>query len=124
MAKSKTAVRILLADGHTIFREGLNRLLAGQPDTRVVGETGDGAEVCRLAAKLKPDILLLDHRIPKAGVAEILRSPAKTANGARIVLLCGEIQPEEISRCFESGIRGFVMKDSAVGMLIRCIRAV
>jgi DNA-binding NarL/FixJ family response regulator len=122
MAKGKPVVRILLADNHTIFREGLKALLSGQPDTRVVGETGDGAEVTRLVERLKPDVLLLDRLLPRMNARETLRSVAKTS--CRAVLLCGEIDADEVSRIIERGARGFVMKDSAVAVLLKCIRAV
>src|SRR5712692_11272632 len=64
MAKTKQPVRILVADDHAIFRDGLRRLLEGDEDVTIVGEASNGTECIKMLAKLKPDILLLDLRMP------------------------------------------------------------
>src|SRR2546427_291681 len=70
MAKTKQQIRVLLADDHAIFRDGLRKLLDSDEDITIVGEAQNGAECIKLLAKLKPDILLLDLRMPdKDGLA-------------------------------------------------------
>src|SRR5438067_1456666 len=70
MAKTKQQIRVLLADDHAIFRDGLRKLLDADEDITIVGEAQNGAECIKLLAKLKPDILLLDLRMPdKDGLA-------------------------------------------------------
>ena len=66
-------VRILLADDHPIFRDGLRRLLEAEPDLKVIGEACDGAEAVKMARQLKPDILLLDLAMPRMPGLEALR---------------------------------------------------
>src|SRR5258708_12115447 len=70
MAKTKQQIRVLMADDHAIFRDGLRKLLDGDEEMVIVGEAQNGAECIKLLAKLKPDILLLDLRMPdKDGLA-------------------------------------------------------
>src|SRR2546422_3365657 len=88
MAKNKQPVRILVADDHAIFRDGLRRLLEGDEDVTIVGEASNGAECIKMLAKLKPDILLLDLRMPdKDGLA--VRSEEHTSElQSRLHLVC------------------------------------
>ncbi|HEY4837981.1 MAG TPA: response regulator transcription factor, partial [Candidatus Acidoferrales bacterium] len=70
MAKSKQPIRVLIADDHAIFRDGLRKLLDNEDDVTIVGEAQNGNECIKLLTKLKPDILLLDLRMPdKDGLA-------------------------------------------------------
>ncbi len=65
MSKAKQAIRILVADDHAIFRDGLRKLLEGAEEIQIVGEASNGVECTKMIAKLKPDILLLDLRMPE-----------------------------------------------------------
>jgi two-component system, NarL family, nitrate/nitrite response regulator NarL len=112
-------------DDHAIFREGLKTLLAGQPEFLVVGEAGDGDEARKLVETLKPDVLLLDLVMPKMGGLDVLKALADSRCKARTVLLSGAIEGDEITKAFELGAMGVVLKDSATSaLLFQCIRAV
>ena len=82
-------VRLVIADDHPIFRDGLRRLLEAEADLKVLGEAADGAEAVKLARQLKPDILLLDLAMPKHPGLEALRelSMPTTATPVRVILL-------------------------------------
>src|SRR5881628_2462407 len=83
------SVRLVIADDHPIFRDGLRRLLEAEADFKVLGEASDGAEAVKLARQLKPDILLLDLSMPKHPGLEALRelSVPATATPVRVILL-------------------------------------
>jgi two-component system, NarL family, nitrate/nitrite response regulator NarL len=123
MTKSETLTRILIADDHTIFRDGLSALLSGHPDFEVVGEASDGDEALKLVAKLKPDILLLDLLMPGKGGMEVLQA-LKDSNSVRTIVLSAAAEGKEVSRLFELGARGLVLKDSATAMLFKSMKAV
>jgi two-component system, NarL family, nitrate/nitrite response regulator NarL len=117
-------IRIVIADDHTIFRDGLKILLGGEPGFSVVGEAGDGSQALKLVEELQPDVLLLDLLMPKTSGMEVLVSLAESQSKVRIILLSGVAEGDEISRIFELGARGLVLKDSATSMLFKSIRAV
>jgi DNA-binding NarL/FixJ family response regulator len=117
-------IRIILADDHTIFREGLKTLLAGRGGFDVVAEAADGSGVCQLVEKMKPDILLLDLAMPKVRGLEVLQQLSESKSGVRTILLSGALEGEEITRAFTLGAKGVILKDSATSMLFRCIEAV
>jgi DNA-binding NarL/FixJ family response regulator len=124
MPKSESVIRILIADDHTIFRDGISALLSGQPEFKVAGEAGDGDEALRLVQRLKPDILLLDLLMPKKSGMEVLKRLAASGNRVRTIVLSAAAEGDEISRMFELGARGLILKDSPAAMLFKSIRAV
>src|SRR5215510_8300325 len=85
----KQSVRLVIADDHPIFRDGLRRLLEAEAEMKVIGEASDGAEAVKLARQLKPDILLLDLAMPKHPGLEALRemSTGNPSSGVRVILL-------------------------------------
>src|SRR5580692_9131436 len=109
MAKTKQQIRVLLADDHAIFRDGLRKLLDSDEDITIVGEAQNGAECIKLLAKLKPEILLLDLRMPdKDGV---------------VVLTAAE-DDRDVVRAMRLGARGVVLKQSATDLLVKSIHRV
>jgi two-component system, NarL family, nitrate/nitrite response regulator NarL len=124
MHKNLQAVRILLADDHPIFRDGLRRLLEAEPGFRVVGEASDGAEAVAMARKLKPDLLLLDLAMPKHPGLEAVRELGNTDTPPRILLLTAAVEKEQIVEALQLGARGVVLKESATQLLLNSIRAV
>jgi len=91
-------VRLVIADDHPIFRDGLRRLLEAETDLKVLGEASDGAEAVKLARQLKPDILLLDLAMPKHPGLEALRELSMPANATpvRVILLTAAAEKSQI----------------------------
>src|SRR6266446_814079 len=119
-------VRILLADDHPIFRDGLRRLLEAEPDLKVIGEACDGAEAVKMAQQLKPDILLLDLAMPRMPGLEALRemSSGPVSNSVRVILLTAAAEKKQIVEALQLGARGVVLKDSATKLLLKSIHTV
>ena len=119
-------VRILLADDHPIFRDGLRRLLEAEPDLKVIGEACDGAEAVKMARQLRPDILLLDLAMPRMPGLEALRemSSGPVSNSVRVILLTAAAEKKQIVEALQLGARGVVLKDSATQLLLKSIHTV
>ena len=119
-------VRILLADDHPIFRDGLRRLLEAEPDLKVVGEACDGSEAVKMARQLKPDILRLDLAMPRMPGLEALRelSAGPVSNSVRVILLTAAAEKKQIVEALQLGARGVVLKDSATQLLLKSIHTV
>jgi DNA-binding NarL/FixJ family response regulator len=116
--------RILIADDHTIFRDGLRRLLESEPEFQVVGEAGDGAEALQLSQQLKPDILLLDLAMPRMPGLETLRELSTQGSQVKTILLTAAIEKRQIVEALQMGARGVIMKDAATVLLMKGIRTV
>ncbi len=117
-------VRILIADDHTIFRDGLRRLLESEPEFQVVGEAGDGAEALTLSQQTKPDVLLLDLAMPRMPGLDTLRELSTHSSPVKVVLLTAAIEKKQIIEALQMGARGIVMKDAATQLLLKSIRTV
>ncbi len=121
----KGPIRLIIADDHPIFRDGLRRLLEAEPDMKVVGEAKDGAEAVKLARQLKPDIMLLDLAMPKHPGLEALRElSVGGANSVRVILLTAAAEKNQIVEALQLGARGVVLKDSATQLLLKAIHTV
>jgi DNA-binding NarL/FixJ family response regulator len=117
-------IRILIADDHTIFRDGLRRLLESESEFQVVGEAADGAEALQLVQQLKPDVLLLDLAMPRMPGLETLRELSSQGSPARVILLTAAIEKRQIVEALQTGARGVIMKDAATQLLLKGIRTV
>ncbi len=122
--KKSQTVRIVIADDHPIFRDGLRRLLEAEPDLKVLGEASDGAEAVRLARQLKPDILLLDLAMPKHPGLEALKDLSTSPTPVRVILLTAAAEKSQIVEALQLGARGVVLKDSATQLLLKAIHTV
>jgi DNA-binding NarL/FixJ family response regulator len=116
-------IRILLADDHPVVREGLRGMLAAEADIEVVGEAGSGAEAVAMARTQRPDVILMDLRMPDGdGVAAIGQLHADR-DGAKIIVLTTYDTDADILRAVEAGAAGYLLKDTPRADLVRAIRA-
>src|ERR1700689_1802326 len=122
----KQQVRLVIADDHPIFRDGLRRLLEAEADLKVLGEASDGAEAVKLAKQLKRDIRLLDLAMPQHPGLEALRDLSMPANATpvRVILLTAAAEKSQIVEALQLGARGVVLKDSATQLLLKAIQTV
>ena len=116
--------RILIADDHPIFRDGLKRLLESEREFKVVGEACDGVDAVKLVRELNPEILLLDLAMPRRAGLEALREMGSEPLSARVILLTAAAEKDQIVEALQLGARGVVLKDSATQILLKSIRAV
>jgi DNA-binding NarL/FixJ family response regulator len=117
-------IRILIADDHVIFRDGLRKLLDSDGEISVVGEASNGAECVKMLGNLKPDILLLDLRMPdKRGLA-VLEEVNFDTVPTRVIILTAAEDDREVIRAMRLGARGVVLKQSATEVLLKSIHRV
>ena len=123
-AKPSGPIRVVVADDHPIFREGLISLLQMRPELSIVGAAQDGDEALTLVQELQPDLLLLDLAMPRMSGLVALRELKGLQVETRIVLVTAAIEPAEIVTALQLGAKAVVMKQSASDVLNQCIRAV
>jgi len=115
-------IRIVIADDHTIFRQGLRMLLAQEDDMEVVGEAADGIEALELAKKHNPDIILLDIAMPNMDGVQVAGKIKKSLPQIKIIVLTSYSDDQFLYEFLKLGVSGFVLKDSASQELIYSIR--
>jgi DNA-binding NarL/FixJ family response regulator len=116
--------RIVIADDHPIFRDGLRRLLESEPGFGVVAEASDGAEAVNMVRQHKPDILLLDLTMPRSPGMDALRELSRSSNPVRTILLTAAIDRPQMLEALQLGARGIVLKESATEVLFKSMQAV
>jgi len=99
-------IRLLVADDHPVVRDGLRGMLAGQPDLEVVGEAADGAEAVALAPRLRPDVVLMDLRMPGMDGVDAIRKLRTSFPDARILVLTTFDTDTDVVRAIEAGATG------------------
>jgi DNA-binding NarL/FixJ family response regulator len=118
-----TPIRILLADDQSLFRESLHAFLSLQPDYLVVGEASNGEETIRLAGLLKPDVILMDVRMPVMDGVEATRRIHATQPGCRVIMLTTFDDDEYVFEALRNGAVGYLLKDASADKLHEAVQA-
>ena len=119
-----SVIRVLLADDHTLVRQGLRKILEEQPGWEVVGEAGNGRDAVQLALSTSPDVAVLDIGMPQLNGIEATRQIVRRSGGTQILILSMHADEAYVARALDAGARGYLLKDSADQDLIRAVTAV
>ena len=117
------SVRIMIADDHTIVRQGLARLLEEQPNVKVIGEATNGRHAVDKATLLKPDIVIMDIAMPRLNGIEAAKRIRKRLPETKIIILSMYSHEHYIHELLESGVSGYLLKDSSGRDIIRAVHA-
>jgi len=117
-------IRVLIADDHTILRDGIRLLLSAQPDIQVVGEAVDGRDAVAKARDLKPDLILMDIAMPRLNGLEATRQILQENPDIAVLVLTMHDSQEYVVQILEAGAAGYVLKKAASSELVSAIRAV
>ncbi len=117
-------IRILLADGHHIVRQGVRRILEAEPDLEVVGEADDGQDAVKLARELGPDVIVMEARISKLDSVEITRRVRAEHPDGRVLILAACEEDEYIIGLIAAGASGYLPKSASGEDLVQAIRSV
>ena len=117
-------IKLLIADDHALARGGLRAMLGAQDDLEVVGEAADGAEAVDLALKLRPDVVVMDIRMPKLDGIEATRRLRAHAGAPNVLVLTTFDLDEYVYEALRAGAGGFMLKDAAPSQLAEAVRTV
>jgi DNA-binding NarL/FixJ family response regulator len=119
-----TKIRVLLADDHDLFRQGVRRLLEGSPDLEVVGEARTGQDTVRLVEELAPDIVLLDISMPALSGIDAARLIKAASPRTGIIILTVHADEEFLFEAIKAGAMGYLLKDASTDEVVRAIRVI
>ncbi len=117
-------IRVLLADDHAMFRQGLKSLLESEPDIRVIGEASSGRDAVRYAADTKPDVIVMDIQMPELDGVKATQSILEINPTANVIILTMYRQDSYVFEAVKAGARGYLLKDVDATVLIDAIRRV
>src|SRR5215467_7881257 len=117
-------IKVLIADDHPVVRQGLEIMLATQDDMELIGEAVDGEEAVALARELKPDVMVLDLKMPQKDGLEVVSEVNREPGHPRVIVLAGQAEDEQVRAALRAGALGFLLKDAAADQLVEAIRAV
>jgi DNA-binding NarL/FixJ family response regulator len=121
---TSAVVRVLIADDQTLFRVGLARLLEEDPRVDIVGQAGDGVEAVKLAGSLKPDVVLMDLKMPNLDGIEATRQISASLPGVRVLLLTTFEADNHVIQALKAGASGYILKDSRPDSIVSSLLAV
>ncbi|WP_020667502.1 response regulator [Amycolatopsis nigrescens] len=116
-------IRLLIADDHPVVRDGLSSMFARDPEFEVLGEAADGAEAVRLAKAARPDVILMDLRMPGMDGVTAIAELAKRGVAARVLVLTTYDTDSHVLPAIEAGATGYLLKDAPRDELLRAVRA-
>jgi two-component system, NarL family, response regulator NreC len=118
------SIKCIVVDDHTLFREGLRRLLDSEPDIKVIGEACDAVGALDKVRELRPDVVLMDIGMPGMSSFEAARLIEKNYPGTRLIFLTMYEDEEYLLQCLEVGASGYVLKDAPAPKLLNAVREV
>jgi DNA-binding NarL/FixJ family response regulator len=118
------SIRVLIADDHTLFREGLRALFASEGDIEVVGEAADGQEAVRRALELRPEVVVMDLMMPIMNGIEATRELQAKLPASKVLVLSMYDDEEHVQRLLASGASGYMLKKATSDELVRALREV
>jgi DNA-binding NarL/FixJ family response regulator len=124
MVRKSDFIGVMLVDDHPAFRKGIAALIESEPGLKVVAETGNGSEAADLYRRTRPDVVLMDLRLPGMGGVEATMAIRKEFPDARIIVLTTFDADEDIYRAIQSGAKSYILKDTPDDELAATIRAV
>ena len=122
--KKKRKIRLMIVDDHPAFRTGLSALIESEADMSVVARTGDGRSALELYRRERPDVVLMDLRLPEFSGVEAIMSIRKEFPDCRVIVLTTYDSDEDIYRAIQSGAKSYLLKDMAKEQIVETIRAV
>jgi DNA-binding NarL/FixJ family response regulator len=116
-------IGLLIVDDHPVVRDGLSGMFASTPEFSVLGQAGDGAEAVRLAEALRPDVILMDLRMPGLDGVTAITELARRGVAARVLVLTTYDTDSDVLAAVEAGATGYLLKDAPRAELVRAVRA-
>src|SRR5947207_3962234 len=117
-------IRLLIIDDHEMVREGLKAMLTTEPDFTIVGDAANAEQAFELIERLRPDVILLDIRLPGTSGIDVCRTVTERYPEAAVIILTTFTDESLVAQCIQAGARGFIIKDIERFDLKRSIRAV
>lgn len=124
MNNETTTVRVLLVDDHAIVREGLRALLDDVQGMRIVGEATNGDEAVEMAARLQPDLVLMDLKMPGLPAPDAIRTIRARNPGVHVLMLTSYAEDQQVQKVISAGALGYVLKDVAKAELLKAMTTV
>lgn len=123
-AAAPQAIRVVIVDDHALFRRGLDRVLADEPDIEVVGEAADGIEAVARVRELTPDVAIMDVRMPRATGIEAARTIGTAVPETKVIMLTVSDDASDLYEAVRAGVNGYLLKEVAIGEVADAVRAV
>jgi DNA-binding NarL/FixJ family response regulator len=117
-------IRVLLADDHTVVRQGLRALLESEPDIAVIAEAETGRQAMDLANNLQPDVVIMDIAMPQLNGVEATRQITRETPGVKVLILSSYDDDEYLQQLTEAGARGYLVKQTAAADLVKAVHEV